>query len=129
MFSFILLKLTSTSLWCTYSHCCSWPQNYSSFGTKSFVCTWIFDHSMIYVYILVLVYFMQGRLHGFSIWGMELPNFQNLATTTKWLFKYLLLLFQKLAASHLLPIGVATYSFIQHFQHYKTNNHESKWLF
>ena len=32
-------------------------------------------------------------------------------------------------AYHLLPIGVATYSFIQQFQHYKTNNHESKWLF
>ena len=25
----------------------------------------------------------QGRLHGFQFGGMELPNFQNLATTTK----------------------------------------------
>ena len=30
---------------------------------------------------------------------------------------------------HVISIDVASYSFIQHFQHYKPNTHESKWLF
>ena len=48
---------------------------------------------LVYQKISILDYWIEngvGRLHGLQFGGMELPNFQNFATT-KWIFENLLL--------------------------------------